>query len=48
MKALFVSLTVIAVLGAPSWRPVMAQRRAKMVEGKVVAVDPSGRRASPR
>ena len=46
MKALFASLTVIAVLGAFVVAPVMAQQApagAKMVEGKVMTVDPSGK-----
>jgi len=41
MKALFATLTVIAVLGAFVVAPVMAQ--AKTIEGKVMAVDPSGK-----
>jgi Cu/Ag efflux protein CusF len=42
MKALFATLTAIAVLGALVVAPVMAQG-AKTVEGKVMAVDPSGK-----
>lgn len=42
MKALFASLTAIAVLGVLVVAPVvMAQ--AKTIEGKVMAVDPAGK-----
>ena len=44
MKALFATLTAIAVLGALVIAPaVMAQTAAKSIEGKVMAVDPSGK-----
>lgn len=42
MKALFATLTAIAVLGALVVAPVMAQQ-AKTIEGKVMAVDPGGK-----
>jgi Cu/Ag efflux protein CusF len=47
MKALFATLTAIAVLGALVVAPVMAQQApaggAKTVQGKVMTVDPSGK-----
>ena len=48
MKALFASLTAIAVLGALVVAPVMAQTQApaagaKTIEGKVATVDPMGK-----
>lgn len=47
MKTLFATLTAIAVLGALVVAPVMAQQApaggAKTIEGKVMAVDPSGK-----
>ena len=44
MKALFATLTAIAVLAALVIAPaVMAQTAAKSIEGKVMAVDPSGK-----
>jgi Cu/Ag efflux protein CusF len=47
MKALFATLTAIAVLGALVVAPVMAQQApasgAKTIEGKVMAVDPAGK-----
>ena len=42
MKAVFATLTAIAMLGAFVVAPVMAQQ-AKTIEGKVMAVDPSGK-----
>ena len=44
MKALFATLTAVAVLAALVIAPaVMAQTAAKSIEGKVMAVDPSGK-----
>ena len=46
MKAVFATLTAIAVLGALVVAPVMAQQApaaGKTIEGKVMAVDPSGK-----
>ena len=44
MKTFFATLTAIAVLGALVVAPaVMAQTAAKSIEGKVMAVDPSGK-----
>ena len=50
MKALFAALVAIAVFGALVVAPVMAQQApapaagaAKTVQGKVMAVDPSGK-----
>jgi Cu/Ag efflux protein CusF len=46
MKALFATLTAIAMLGAFVVAPVMAQQApagAKTIEGKVMAVDPAGK-----
>jgi len=46
MKALFATFVAIAVLGALVVAPVMAQQApaaGKMIEGKVMSVDPSGK-----
>ena len=46
MKALIATLMTIAVLGALVAAPVMAQQApagGKTIEGKVMAVDPSGK-----
>jgi Cu/Ag efflux protein CusF len=47
MKALFATLTAIAVLGALVVAPVMAQQApaggAKTVQGKIMTVDPAGK-----
>ena len=46
MKALFATVAAIAVLGALVVAPVMAQQApagAKTVQGKIMAVDPTGK-----
>jgi len=43
MKALFATLTAIAVLGALVIAPAVMAQTAKTIEGKVMTVDPTGK-----